>query len=428
MPRRTGRLLRFLLIVLVIAGAAIVAAPLLPLSPLQSAAELKLSETLGRKVTIDSVRLNILSGPCLTFTGMTAREDPLFGEGNFLQADEARADLDVLEYFRTRKLVIRSLTLKSPRINLVKNANGVWSWTTLGKPAEDQSAVSGTTSSIINSSALFLSLLTAANLSTSAFRKLTVENASVKLIDHTGSGPPETTYTNIVLNASISPNADGSNSQATGDLDVRSDEDGQAELFKASLPFNLQIEGRSRSALSISGTIGPGPIESENLSVGQFSINGKFNAGSNTPLVGEGRMSAAEMFIRPINLSERVARALKVDQIGDMNPGTSVLSLETDFQFSSAAVNTTGLRIQQLDGLGDATAHNGSFNIESALTVSYSATVVLSPDATSRAKSASPVLGLILTILESNNRVSVPIDVSGDVRDPKIQVDVRRIF
>jgi hypothetical protein len=105
-----------------------------------------------------------------------------------------------------------------------------------------------------------------------------------------------------------------------------------------------------------------------------------------------------------------------------------VSTLETDFQFSHSTVNTSGLRIQQLDGLGDATAQNGSFKIESALIVNYAATVNLSSDATSRVKSASPIWGVILTIFESNNRVSVPINISGDVRKPQIQVDVSRIF
>jgi hypothetical protein len=123
-----------------------------------------------------------------------------------------------------------------------------------------------------------------------------------------------------------------------------------------------------------------------------------------------------------------VARALKLDQIGDMSPGTAVAGLETDFQISQGTVHTTGLRIQQLDGLGDASSPNGNFKIESALIVNYAATVVLTPEATSRVKAVSPALGLVVTILETNNRVSVPINVVGDVRNPEVQVDVSRIF
>ena len=178
----------------------------------------------------------------------------------------------------------------------------------------------------------------------------------------------------------------------------------------------------------MSGSIGPGPIETRNIGIGAFAINGEIDSNRNEPLTGNGQMSANDLDIHTVNLSERVARALKLDQIGDMSPGTTVATLETDFQVSQGTVHTTGLRIQQLDGLGDATAPNGSFKIESVLIVNYAATVVLSSEATSRVKSGSPTLGLVVTILESNNRVSVPINVSGDVRNPEVQVDVSRIF
>jgi hypothetical protein len=219
----------------------------------------------------------------------------------------------------------------------------------------------------------------------------------------------------------------GSGSQAKGELTVQSEEDGEAALFKTTLPFDLQID-RGASALSIGGSVGPGPIETKNLDVGAFNITGNIHSERGVPLTGSGQMSANQMFIRTINLSEQVSRALKVDQIGDMSPGTVIASLETDFQISKGTINTPGLRIQQLDGLGDATTQNGSFKIESALTVNYSATLIMSADATSRVKSIGPMVGILVTILETNDRISVPININGDVRKPEIQVDVSRIF
>src|SRR5437660_6802689 len=128
MAKPRGCLSKLLLLILVI-GAAAAVTPLVPLSPLKNAVELRLSDTLGRRVTVDSVRLNLLGGPYLTLTGMTAHEDPLFGEGLFLKANEVRAGLDVVQYLRTRQIAIDSITLKSPQIDLIKNQDGVWSWT-----------------------------------------------------------------------------------------------------------------------------------------------------------------------------------------------------------------------------------------------------------------------------------------------------------
>lgn len=429
MAKRRGCLSKLLLLMVII-GAAALAAPLLRLAPLKNAVELKLSEALGRRVTIDSARLTLIGGPYVTLTGMTASEEPEFGEGTFLKANEVRADLDIIQFLRTRQIVIDSLTLKSPHIDLVKNPAGVWSWTTLGKQSSGQSTVSRMISEV-GSSLSILSLAPGANLSEPAFRKIKIENASVKMIDYTGSKPSELLYKNIVLNASVIPYVGGDSrggSQVTGELVVQSDEDGEADRFKATLPFDLRIADLDASKLSVSGSVGPGPIETKNVSIGALAINGAINSNRDAPLTGDGQMSATDLVIHTVNLSERVAQALKLDQIGDMSPGTAVASLETAFQISQGTFNTTGLRIQQLDGLGDATVPTGHFKIESALTVSYEATVALSPEATLRVKSASSTLGLVVTILEMNNRLSVPINISGDVRNPEVEVDVSRIF
>jgi len=426
MARTKSRLLKLIVIVILLIVAAVAAAPLIRITPLRSAAEIKLSEMLGRKVTVESASLNLLTGPSLTLTGMSAQEDPDFGSDVFLKADSVRADFDVAEYLRTRRLVIRSMTLKSPQINLVKNTDGVWSWTTIGK----QQSGGGGTSSVLETAIRILSALALSpgQLRSATLKGINIENASVRLIDHTATAQQETLYRNIAFDASLAPNSGGDSGRGThvtGKLSVQSNEDGQAELLKAELPVDLQI---SSGALSVSGLIGPGPVETKNLNIGSVEVKGEIRSERNAPLSGNGHIAAADMFIPTINLSAEVAHALKVDQIGDMNPGTKVASLDTDFQLDRGTFDTNGLRIQELDGLGDATAQSGKFKIESALTVSYVATITLSADATARVKSSSSMLGIVVTALEIDNRLSVPININGDVRKPEIQVDVSRIF
>ena len=424
MAKRRGCLSKLFLLILVI-GVAAAALPLVPISPLKDAVESKLSATLGRKVAIESVRLSLIPGPHLTLTGMTAQEDPEFGQDIFLKAGDVRADVDILESFRTRQIVLDTITLKSPHVDLVKNPKGVWSWTTIGQQSSEQARVSLLVSEVMRA---ILAGPPGNNLSTRAFRRIKVEGASVKLKDFSGSNLLEVLYTNIGLNASVTPNAGEPSSQAKGELVLQSVKDGAAETFKAVLPFDLKIVGSGASVLSVSGSIGPGPIETDNVRVGTIGITGEITSNKDTPLTGKGHMSVSDLVINTVNLSERVARALKLDQIGDMNPGTVVSNLETDFQISEGTVETPGLRIQQVDGLGDANAQTGNFKIESALTVNYTATLILSPEATSRVKSMSTTIGLMVTILETNNQFSVPINITGDLRNPDVQVDVSRIF
>jgi AsmA-like protein len=419
-----------LLLLIVIIVAVIVVIPFVPLSPLKTPVEQKLSETLGRKVTIDSVRISLLPRPHLILSGLKAEERPEFGGDAFLNAQKVQTGINVVQYLSHRKIVINSIALETPEISLVKNGHGVWNWTTLGKQYSQQSGSLRVIKEPLYYSAGFF-LLPVSELPNSMIREIKIVNASVRVKDYTEEGTPEVFYKNIALEASLTPqsaNDSGLRTQAKGTLTFKSNDDGQADRLVATLPFDLKIDSGGSAQLAVSGSIGPGPIETRNISIGAFAIDGVINSTTDAPITGKGRMSIDDLDIRTINLSERVARALKVDQIGDMNPGTSLANLETDFQISQGTVHTTGLKIQQIDGLGDASAPEGSFKVDSSLIVHYAATVVLSPEATSRVKSLNPALGLVVTILETNNRVSVPIDVSGDVRNPAVQVDVSRIF
>jgi hypothetical protein len=429
MAKKRGCLSKLLLLIAIIA-VVVAATPLLPLSPLKSEVEARLSDTLGRKVTIASLRLILIGGPDLAISGMTAAEDPQFGDGAFLRANEVHAHIDIFQYLQTRQIAIDSITLNSPQIDLIKNANGVWSWTTLGRNPSRQSISSLLIREVVSP----LSIMTAAfegNVSATSLRKLKIESASVRLVDRTESQSSGVLYKNISLNAALAPYADEkarAGTQAKGDLNVQSEEDGEADRLRAAFPFDLKIFGSDVAPVSVSGSIGPGPLETQNMSIGALTINGGINSNKDGPLTGDGRLSATDLVIHTLNLSERVSRALKLDQIGDMSPGTAVADLETDFNISRGTVNTTGLQVSQLDGLGDAMVPTGSFRIDSALTVNYAATVILSPEATSRVKSMSSTIGLLVTILETNNRISVPINIVGDVRNPEVQVDVSRIF
>jgi hypothetical protein len=436
MARRKGRFLRLALGPIVIAGAAAVAAPLLPLPPLKTAAESKLSETLGRRVTVESARVNLIEGPAMLLRGVTAQEDPSLGEGFFLKAGEVRAGIDARQYLRTQRLVIDSLTLKSPEITLVRNSDGTWNWTTLGaavtsQPAAASSLFSAALRSITRSALSMLWLLTPGDSNGAhGLKRVTVENGSVRVIDRTKSDSSETLYRNINLNASLSRHASdeaGSGTQVNGDIAIHSGgEDSGSESFDAALPFQLLIS--DSAPLNVSGWVGPGALETRNLSVGGFAMTGDLQAERGKPLTARGQLSGTDMFIRTMNLSEKVSRAVNVSQIGDMSPGTRIANLEAAFQIDQGVINTSILRVQQVDGLGDARAENGSFKVDSALTVNYAATVTLTPDATAQIKSAGPMIGLLATLLESNNQLSVPVRITGDLRQPEVQVDVSRIF
>ncbi|HEX8091857.1 MAG TPA: hypothetical protein VF762_23595 [Blastocatellia bacterium] len=424
------------LVALIVVPLAI--APLLPLDSLKPAVESRLSASFGRKVTVGSMRLSFWGGPYLTINGMTAKEDPAFGEGDLLKAGQVRADFAISDYVFHRQIVIDGITIKSPEFTFIKSSDGVWSWTTVGQRAPEPVASRRVALQTAHPLLAVMSALLV-DLKNASFNNVHIEGASVRLIDETGEQPPESLYKNISLDASITRPPGGAASRAVGEIRAESDEADDSEVLKTDLPFDLNIDRGAAPALSVSGTLGPGPLQTKNFSAKTFKLDGKISAGGEASpeagarrtisnIIGNGHITSGEMFIPSVNISEQVARALNLGQVGDMGQGTGISSLETDFKIEQGVVNTSNLNIQQLDGLGDAAADSGWFKIESALMLNYAATVLLSPEATAQVKKASPLLGAAISLLESNNRVSVPVNITGDLRNPQVQVDVSRIF
>src|SRR5262249_464703 len=65
-------------------------------------------------------------------------------------------------------------------------------------------------------------------------------------------------------------------------------------------------------------------------------------------IIGDGHVSSSGLFIASVNVSQQVAQALKLSQIGDMNPGTQLGALDSDFHIEQGVIRTSKLQIQQL--------------------------------------------------------------------------------
>ncbi|HKP13227.1 MAG TPA: hypothetical protein VJZ91_14000 [Blastocatellia bacterium] len=420
MARRRGCLAGLFFIAILIV-AALLLAPVMPLGWLKPRVESRLSATLGRPVTVESLRLNFFGGPYLTIRGLTAKEDAAFGGGDFLKADELRADISLTDYALHRQVVIETMTIRSPEFTFVKNSNGAWSWTTLGHPPK--AAEASPPPSLRDALMLLV-----ADAGESRLRHVAIDQASVRLVDKTGAEPPESLYKNVALAADIAADKDNPAARhATGTLRVDSNDGDGAELLKADMPFDFTLTPSPNPGTTVKGSFGPGPLESKNFNAGQFKVDGEFLSASAAAASGKGHISASDIRIASVNVSERVASAARVNQIGDMNEGTGISRLETDFNFAEDVVNTTNLQLAALDGLGDATAPAGWFKMKPELTLNYAATVVLSRDAAAQLRtSANPLIGAAVAVLSDGNGLEVPLNITGDVRHPQVEVDIMR--
>jgi uncharacterized protein involved in outer membrane biogenesis len=223
MARRRGCFLRLLFLSLILLIAATLAAVYLPLTPLKSGVESKLSDMLGRKVTIDSLHLSLTNGPCFAISGMTGLESHAFGDGVLLRADDVRAGFDVVEFLRTRRIAFKSLTIRSAQIRLVKNGEGLWNWTTLGRQSVERSEASAIVLRAANTLSM-IPILLSSDLTTAKLKEIRIENASVRLIDMNRPGAQETLYKNITLNGSLGPStaeAPGGGANIKGEFTAR---------------------------------------------------------------------------------------------------------------------------------------------------------------------------------------------------------------
>ncbi len=82
-------------------------------------------EVLNRDVHYVSARLDLGFFPALTFEGVRIAEKD--GRGSFAAADEVSFRVALLPYLLDRKLIVKELRLSAPRMQITRDAQGIWS-------------------------------------------------------------------------------------------------------------------------------------------------------------------------------------------------------------------------------------------------------------------------------------------------------------
>src|SRR5277367_6516920 len=100
--------------------------------------ESTLTKSLGRKVTIGKVELSVWSGS-LVATNATVADDPAFSTQPFIQAESVKIGVEMLPLLLSRELHIRGFSLISPKVQLLRAANGTWNYSTIGSAAAPSS-------------------------------------------------------------------------------------------------------------------------------------------------------------------------------------------------------------------------------------------------------------------------------------------------
>src|SRR6185437_514576 len=109
--------------------------------------ETTLSKSLGRKVTIGNLKLSVWSGG-LVAKNATIADDPRFSTAPFVQADSVKIDVEMLPLLFHREVRVRGFVLESPKVQLLRAADGTWNYSTLRSAANRPAAENAQTKQI----------------------------------------------------------------------------------------------------------------------------------------------------------------------------------------------------------------------------------------------------------------------------------------
>jgi hypothetical protein len=109
--------------------------------------ESALSESVGRKVTLGKLDLSVLSGS-LVAQSSTVSDDPAFSNQPFLQTGTVKINIEMIPLIFSREIHINGFSIDSPKINLLRKANGTWNYSSIGN-AHQKTANSKESASMI---------------------------------------------------------------------------------------------------------------------------------------------------------------------------------------------------------------------------------------------------------------------------------------
>ncbi len=130
MKARRGWIVLGVVVVLIVI-AALVIPHLLNADTYRGRIEATLSQSLGRPVTLGHLQFSLFTGSLVAENASIA-DDPRYSKDPFLQASTVKIGVEVKPLIFNRQLHITGFEVDNPKVNLLRAANGVWNYSSLG--------------------------------------------------------------------------------------------------------------------------------------------------------------------------------------------------------------------------------------------------------------------------------------------------------
>ncbi|MEO8737126.1 MAG: AsmA family protein [Edaphobacter sp.] len=121
-----------------VVGLGIVAIAAVPLfvnvNTFRPLLEQQLTTALGRPVTMGNLSLSVFSSS-MSARDLTIADDPAFGSAPFMTAKSVHIAVELRPLVFDHRLVVRGIKIDEPQIRLIHADQGVWNFSTMGRPA-----------------------------------------------------------------------------------------------------------------------------------------------------------------------------------------------------------------------------------------------------------------------------------------------------
>ncbi len=94
-----------------------------------------LSDATGRQVTLGHLSFSLFTGS-LTADQLSIADDPAFSQQPFVQAKQIHIGIEVGPLLFHKQILIHSITIDTPKINLIQNQANVWNYASLGNSSK----------------------------------------------------------------------------------------------------------------------------------------------------------------------------------------------------------------------------------------------------------------------------------------------------
>ena len=133
------------IVVVVLIVAAIAIPFLVNVNSFRPEIESNLSSALGRPVKVGNLGLSILSGS-VEADQMAIADDPKFSSAPFIQAKSLKVGVELMPLIFSKQLNVTRIVIDHPEINLLRDRNGIWNFSSLGNSSAQPAKAAGKTS------------------------------------------------------------------------------------------------------------------------------------------------------------------------------------------------------------------------------------------------------------------------------------------